>query len=275
MSTFKKPSSLPSVSTLADTDLFPAMTAAGAFKRLSWASLKALVKSAVTPDAATATAAEACDAVMIAYARKSDGYVLYSKIEKWAALQASGETALGVLVNYGDCRVILAPDDDGAGIPWSSAHGTPDTDTSLPNITSKSAAIKDADGAANTAAILAASKTGFITNTTDYAAGFCNAYSRTIQYTATDGTKKTAGLPAGKWYLPSLRELWAIYTHLNAVQRALGSISGAKAMALATHWSSTESSSSYAWNLYFSTGILSINNKSTGRCRVRPCAAFL
>lgn len=264
MPTFKKPSSLPVATSLADTDRFMPMTSAGLSKLISWSSLKSLIKTAVTPDAATATVALACDNVMIAYTQNSDtdAIVRYSKIEDWPS-RAAANYAIGVLVVSGNQRFIVAPTEAASPLKWASATSV--DIPNLTNITAKDAAASDFAGKANTAAIIAGSTSAAVTNTDQYAAGFCNKYSRL--------DSKSHGIPAGSWYLPTLGQLLIMYAYKNQIKHALSLIAGSSAPVDANYWSSTEYSAGNAWLLLFSAGGMYYTNKSS-EFRVRPVAAL-
>ncbi|MFW9601435.1 MAG: hypothetical protein ACMV1B_03850, partial [Prevotella sp.] len=130
------------------------------------------------------------------------------------------------------------------------------------------AAIADWAGKANTAAQIAASTSGAVTNTASYAPGFCNLYSRV--------NANGKGLTAGKWWLPSVGEMMLIYANMLKINYALSLISGATQLAEDRYWTSTENGSSIAWNLCLNDGYLSgWNGKASASIRVRAVSAFI
>lgn len=198
------------------------------------------------------------DGVFIMFHRKSDGYPLCVKPDKWTSYQNSGEIADGVLISEGGRNIVVAPTD--ANLYWSSAAvsggGTTTTD--------RLKALDDFEGKANTASQ--------ITHTEcqgeNYAPGFCSLYSRT--------NANGKGLTAGKWWLPSVGELMLMYSNMRKINHCLSLIAGATQMPESAHWSSTESSSTYAWSLNFSYGYLNgWYTKVSTQFRVRPVSAFI
>lgn len=203
------------------------------------------------------------DNIFIMYHRKSDNFPLMVKPHKWASYQSSGEIADGVVVVEGGKVLVVAPTQAATTLLWSSAAlvggGFSTTD--------RVAAMNDWSGKANTAAQIAASTAGAITNTVDYAPGFCNLYSRV--------NANGYGLTAGKWWLPSMGELMMIYANMQKINYALSLISGASLLTESWYWSSTESSSTYAWNLGLYDGYLNNNTKAVYKYSVRAVSAFI
>ena len=129
-------------------------------------------------------------------------------------------------------------------------------------------AIGDWAGKANTAAQIAASTTSAVTNTASYAPGFCNLYSKT--------NANGNGLTAGKWWLPSMGEMMAIYANMLKINYALSLISGATQLVEDWYWTSTENSATSAWFLYLSNGYMNTyGTKATLARHVRPVSAFV
>ncbi len=83
---------------------------------------------------------------------------------------------------------------------------------------------------------------------------------------------------AGKWFLPSLLELKAIYNLKSSIQDTLTFLSavGATQLLTATYWSSTERDESNMWILDMENGYQSTHLKNTGYdgCYVRPVVKF-
>jgi hypothetical protein len=175
---------------------------------------------------------------------------------EWTAKQNSGMTADGVLIIEGGRHLVVAP--TGTTLPWSSAAvnggGVMTTD--------RLTALNDWEGKANTAAQIEKE----VCQGTSYAPGYCAAYART--------NSSGYGLTAGKWWLPSLGELWMICAHRVRINYALSLISGATQIGTGWHWSSTEFNSYYKWNL--NMGDQSVNYYGcTYTGQVRPVSAFI
>ena len=195
------------------------------------------------------------DGVFIMFHRKSDGYPLCVKPDKY---QDSGEIADGVLISEGGRNLVVAPTD--ATLRWSSAAVSGGGTATSDRLT----ALDDFNGKNNTASQ--------ITHTEcqgkNYAPGFCSLYSRT--------NANGKGLTAGKWWLPSAGELMLMYSNMRKINHCLSLIAGATQIPEGTHWASTESSSTYAWYLLFSNGYLNTwNTKVSPQNRVRPVSAFI
>ena len=190
--------------------------------------------------------------------RKSDDFPLAVRPDKWPSYQNSGEIADGVLVVQGGKMLVVAPTD--ATLPWSSAEVSAGGTTTSDRLT----ALNDWDGKANTAAQVTHAEC----NTSSYAPGFCNTYSRV--------NANGKGLTAGRWWLPSLGELMMIYANMRKINYALSLINGATQLAGTAYWSSTEYSATYAWYLYLRDGYAGCGNaKAANQYRVRPVSAFL
>ena len=80
-------------------------------------------------------------------------------------------------------------------------------------------------------------------------------------------------LKEGQW-LPSVGEMYLIYTNLKAVNLALKLI-GAEPLKRNWYWTSTEGSAAFAWNLYLSNGYLAWLGKAANKLYVRPVSAFI
>ncbi|WP_291529244.1 hypothetical protein [Bacteroides sp. UBA939] len=204
-----------------------------------------------------ATAIISTDGIRIMYHRKSDNLMFMAKPHKWAALQANGEVADGVVIIEGGKVLVVAPNEASTMLIWSSAAisggGITTADYSI--------VINDWEGKANTDAQIAASISGAITNTASYAPGFCNLYAN-------------AALTAGKWWLPSMGELMMIYANLTRINYALSLIAGATQVREAAYWCSTECSSTRAWHLNLMSGYIGLANKVTSQCYVRAVSTL-
>ena len=205
------------------------------------------------------------DGVFIMYHRKSDDFPLMVKPHKWTALQNAGEIADGVVVVEGGKVLVVAPTEaDSAGITWSSAAVSGGATTTTDRVT----AMNDWNGKANTASIISKSTASAVTNTSAYAPGFCNLYSR--------ANANGKGLLAGKWWLPSVGEMMMIYANMTKINYCLSLITGATQLLENWYWTSTESSATSAWTLNLSNGYLgSWVTKASGKGRVRPVSAFI
>ena len=198
------------------------------------------------------------DGVFIMFHRNSDDYPLAVKPHKWASYQSSGEIAEGVLVVEGGKMLVVAPTE--ATLTWSSAAVSAGGKTTTDRLT----ALDDWAGKTSTAEQVKHSEC----NTTSYAPGFCHAYSR--------ANANGKGLTAGRWWLPSLGELMMIYANMRKINYALSLINGATQLAETAYWSSTEYSTTYAWNLSRYDGNANHwGTKATSQYRVRPVSAFL
>ena len=204
------------------------------------------------------------DGVFIMYHRKSDDFPVMVKPHKWTALQNAGEIADGVVVVEGGKVLVVAPTEaDIAGILWSSAA----VSGSATTISDRVTAMNDWNGKANTASIISKSTTAAVTNTSAYAPGFCNLYSR--------ANANGKGLLAGKWWLPSVGEMMMIYANMTKINYCLSLIAGATQLIENWYWSSTEQSAAGAWFLGLSDGYIAWRTKAGNVGRVRPVSAFI
>ncbi|MDE5989105.1 MAG: hypothetical protein K2H17_06880 [Duncaniella sp.] len=205
------------------------------------------------------------DGVFIMYHRKSDDYPQMVKPHKWTALQNAGEIADGVVVVESGKVLVVAPTEaDSAGILWSSAAVSGGATTTSDRVT----AMNDWNGKANTASIISKSTSAAVTNTSAYAPGFCNLYSR--------ANANGKGLLAGKWWLPSVGEMMMIYANMTKINYCLSLIAGATQLLENWYWTSTETSAANAWHLTLINGGLNYwNPKASDKGRVRPVSAFI
>lgn len=200
----------------------------------------------------------AVDNVFIMCHRKSDNYPLMVKPDKWGSYQSSGEIAEGVVVVEGGKILVVSPTE--TVLTWSSAAVSGGGVTASDRVT----AMSDWAGKANTASQITHTEC----SSASYAPGFCAAYSRV--------NANGKGLTAGRWWMPSLGELFCIYANMRKINYALSLIEGATQMAETWYWSSTEYSATNAWGLYLGDGTASYyTTKATNTDRVRPVSAFL
>ena len=211
------------------------------------------------------------DGVFIMFHRKSDNYPLAVRVSSWASYQTGGEIAEGVLLVEGGKHLVIAPT-EASSAKWSSKPvSSSDTSGSvqISGVTTTSdriAALNDFAGRANTTAIINGSTSSNVTNTEDYAAGFCNRYSRT--------NANGKGLTAGRWWLPSMGEMAMIWANFDKINYALSKINGATQLQTTWYWTSTQYSATYAWLLSLYDGNVTTGYKFD-QYRVRPVSAFL
>lgn len=226
---------------------------------------------ATMKDAIRADIGQLYDGVFVMFHRKSDNFPLAVRVSSWASYQASGEIAEGVLLVEGGRHLVIAPT-EASSAKWSSKPvSSSDTSGSvqISGVTTtgdRIAALNDFAGRANTTAIINGSTSSNVTNTEDYAAGFCNRYSRT--------NANGKGLTAGKWWLPSIGEMAMIWANFDKINYALSKISDTTQLISDWYWSSTQHSADNAWNLRLSDGFMHTHYKFY-QSRVRPVSAFL
>lgn len=230
-------------------------------------------------EAINANSLQMYDGIFIMFHRKSDDFPLAVSVSDWASRQSAGEIADGVLLVEGGKHVVIAPTEASAGLSWSSkptkvtksdgSVSSKGDGVQISGVTTtgdRLTAFADFTGKANTAAIIKASTTTNITNTADYAPGFCNKYSR--------ANANGKGLLAGTWWLPSLAELALIWANFDKINYALSKITGATQLQNTWYWSSTQRSADTAWRLYLNDGYMSSHYKFY-QGGVRPVSAFL
>lgn len=254
MTQVKNLKDLPTLSKLGTTNsLLATENATGKSYRMSAANLKSELGSISIDDV--------MDNVFIMCHRytsaNQDNYPICYRPSEWAAQEAAGNVATGVLLIDGGRKLVIAPQEKTS--TWSTCQlecGTKQTDRLL--------AQELYNGKENCAKIL--------TNTTlaaegdASAVGWCNAYER-----INAGGK---GLKAGAWWLPSLGELYLMFANYTKINYALSKISGATLLSKNPYWSCTEGSAQNAWYLNFFTGSQGFNVKSSHQFRVRPVSAF-
>lgn len=202
------------------------------------------------------------DGVFVMFHRKSDNFPIVVRVSSWAYYQNRGEIADGVLLVEGGRHLVIAPTESSA-VKWSSGH------VLISGVTTTSdriTAFNDFSGQANTTAIINASTPSNVTNTNDYAAGFCKKYSRT--------NANGGGLLAGRWWLPSTGELAMIWANFDKINYALSKISGATKLKVVAYWSSTQGSTDGAWDFNLGDGGMRAYSK-LNESTARPVSAFL
>lgn len=243
-------SSVTDVTTVNSTDRILMKDANGKLIPISLANLRNALNEGVSPNAQM-------DGIFIMYHQKSNNYPLMVKPHKWTSLQSSGEIADGVVVVEGGKMLVVAPTE--TALTWSSAAVSGGGTTTTDRLT----AMNDWAGKANTTAQVTHSEC----NTSSYAPGYCNLYSRT--------NANGYGLTAGKWWLPSLGEMLMIYANMTKINYALSLITGATQLQENWYWTSTEYGATYAWNLYLNDGNVDGNTKASYARRVRAVSAFI
>lgn len=250
MTQVKNLKDLPTLSKLGTTNsLLATENATGKSYRMSAADLKKELGSISIDDV--------MDNVFIMCHRSSDNYPVCYRPSEWAAQEAAGNVATGVLLIDGGRKLVIAPQEKTS--TWSTCQVVCGTDSS-----DRLAVQELYNGKENCAKIL--------TNTTlaaegdASAVGWCNAYER-----INAGGK---GLKAGAWWLPSLGELYLMFANYTKINYALSKISGATLLSRDAYWSCTEYSATNAWYLGFSDGVQGISLKSSSQFRVRPVSAF-
>lgn len=252
----KKLSGQATVTTINNDQKFPVTDANGKVTLISLANLKTALLAGMNLNGLY-------DGIFIMYHHKSNDYPLMVKPHKWTSLQNSGEIADGVVVVEGGKILVVAPTESTSKLAWSSADISGGGTTTTDRVT----AMNDWNGKANTAATIKASKANAITNTAQYAPGYCNLYSR---------ANANGGLTAGKWWLPSLGEMFMIYANMTKINYALSLITGATQLVEDWYWTSTESGAASAWDLNLGDGrAYCWNSKASNTFRVRAVSAFI
>lgn len=247
------------VTTINNDQKFPVTDANGKVTLISLANLKTALLAGMNLNGLY-------DGIFIMYHRKSDDYPLMVKPHKWTSLQNSGEIADGVVVVEGGKILVVAPTESTSKLTWSSAAISGGGTTTTDRVT----AMNDWSGKASTAAIIKASKADAVTNTAQYAPGYCNLYSRA------NANANGKGLTAGKWWLPSLGEMFMIYANMTKINYALSLITGATQLVEDWYWTSTEISATSAWYLSLRDGDTRYwGAKASTTIRVRAVSAFI
>lgn len=254
----KKLNEQTATTTVASGEKFAKVDANGRVTLIDLANLKAALLGGLNLN-------NMMDGVFIMHHRKSDDLPLMVKPHMWTSLQNAGEIADGVAVVEGGKVLVVAPTEaDSAGILWSSAAVSGGATTTDDRVT----AMNDWNGKANTASIISKSTSAAVTNTSAYAPGFCNLYSRV--------NANGEGLTAGKWWLPSAGEMMMICANMTKINYCLSLISGATQLLENWYWTSTESLAADAWILGLGDGnLIAWGHKASTKGGVRPVSAFI
>ena len=239
------------VTTVTTSQYIPLTDGSGNTTKVSLANLKAALLAGINLNSIN-------DGIFIMFHRNSDNYPLMVKPDKWTSYQNSGEIAEGVVVVEGGKILVVSPTE--TALTWSSAAVSGGGVTTSDRVT----AMNDWAGKANTASQITHTEC----SSASYAPGFCAAYSRV--------NANGQGMTAGRWWLPSLGELFCIYANMRKINYALSLIEGATQLEETWYWSSTEYSATYAWTLtLYDGGANGWNTKAANTARVRPVSAFL
>ena len=247
----KKLSAQTTVTTVASAQKFPMTDSNGNVTLISLADLKKEMLAGMNLNAME-------DGVFIMFHRKSDNFPLMVKPHKWTSYQSSGEIAEGVVIVEGGKCLVVAPTESDSRLLWSSAAVSGGGTTTSDRVT----AINDWNGKTNTSNQCGNTEC----SGTNYAPGYCHAYSRV--------NANGSGLTAGKWWLPSMGEMMMIYANMVKVNYALSLINGATQIVEDAYWTSTEDSATSAWLLTLYDGLNS-HAKASNSLRVRAVSAFI
>lgn len=247
----KKLSGQTSTTTVASGEQFVKVDANGKVTRIPLANLQTAILGGVSTNAIE-------DGIFIMYHDKGNNYPYMAKPHKWPSLQTSGQIADGVVIVEGGRLLVVAPT-QADSLLWSSAAANGGGVTTTDRVT----AYSDMAGKANTAAQISHAEC----QGASYAPGYCAAYSR--------ANANGYGLTAGKWWLPSLGEMFMIYANMTKINYALSLIDGATLLVENWYWTSTESSALSAWYLYLGSGYMTSHAKASNKGRVRPVSAFI
>ena len=179
---------------------------------------------------------------------ESDYYRFYHP-EAFSASNVAN--AVGVMVKDGDNHIIIAKDYAPSTMKWATSNVTGGT-----AYLGRTDAMKDHDGRAKTATVV---------NTLGDNAPFAKFCAN---YYPANMAENNALFGKGRWWAPASGDLWIMYQHFNEINYAFSLINGTLLVREA-HWSITEYSATYAWNLYFGNGTFGRTSKVHTR-RVRP-----
>lgn len=143
------------------------------------------------------------------------------------------ESLTGVALVMNGKAFEIATSDASTGSKWAATSLTTDQQTYFSGnyITSSTTAKADMDGKGNTQRIIDAGVT-IATVINDY-----------------NTSNGTAG-----WYLPSLGQLYNIYTNVSQINTLLGMVNGTKIPTSAAYWGSSVYSANAAWLVDFDSG---------------------
>lgn len=250
----KKLSGQTATTTVAATEKFVKVDAADKVTLISLSDMKAAVMGGID-------SRQVMDGVYIMYHSKAANFPLMARPTEWPYRQNSGEIADGVAVVTAGRVLVVAPTESASGgLQWCSAPLTVGTEKD------REGALADLNGKANTVAALSASTSAAVTDTSAYAAGFCNQYSRV--------NANGVGLTAGRWWLPSAGEMLLIATNFYKINYCLSLIAGAAQLS-GCYWTSTKGNKNGAWRMYVGDFNLFNGNVVSEKQGVRPVSTFL
>ena len=250
----KKLSGQTATTTVAATEKFVKVDAADKVTLIDLQNLKAAIFGGLDLDCMM-------DGVYIMYHHEASGSALMAAPTEWPVIQNSGEIADGVAVVTAGRVLVVAPTESASGgLQWCSAPLTVGTEKD------REGALADLNGKANTVAALSASTSAAVTDTSAYAAGFCNQYSRV--------NANGVGLTAGRWWLPSAGEMLLIAANFYKINYCLSLIAGAAQLS-GCYWTSTKGNKNGAWRMYVGDFNLFNGNVVSEKQGVRPVSTFL
>lgn len=250
----KKLSGQTVTATVAAGEKFAKVDSNGNVTLIALANLKSAIMGEISAN-------QVLEGVYIMYHHKASGSAIMATPTEWPGRQNSGEIADGVAVVTAGRVLVVAPTESASGgLQWCSAPLTVGTEMD------REGALADLNGKANTAAAIAASTSAAVTDTSAYAAGFCNQYSRV--------NANGVGLTAGRWWLPSAGEVLLIAANLYKINYCLSLIAGA-AQLRGCYWTSTKGDKNGAWRMYVSDLNLYNGNVVSEKQGVRPVSTYL
>lgn len=250
----KKLSRQTATTTVAATEKFVKVDAADKVTLIDLQNLKAAVMGGID-------SRQVMEGVYIMYHHKASGVALMAAPTEWPGKQNSGEIADGVAVVTAGRVLVVAPTESASGgLQWCSAPLTVGTEKD------REGALADLNGKANTVAALSASTSAAVTDTSAYAAGFCNQYSRV--------NANGVGLTAGRWWLPSAGEMLLIAANFYKINYCLSLIAGAAQLS-GCYWTSTKGNKNGAWRMFVGDFNLYNGNVVSEKQGVRPVSTFL
>ena len=183
------------------------------------------------------------------------GDILYSDLNCYdeSSLPSVRATPIAVVFDT-ENRLAIGLNNAPSAMGWASVQ---EDISGLTNYSSSTTALEETTtGKENTATIVAL---GGDYASSSYAPGYC--------YNLTEGNQ-----PEGSWFLPSLKELKAIYDNQTTINTALTN-SGGTALTTSFYWPSTEYGSNSAWVLRMRDGYVNYLGKMSG-LNVRCGLAF-
>ena len=212
----------------------------------------------------------ATDGCFISYCDNNDHCRYNKPYWEWPALEKQGEVADGVYVHIdGQIPIIVSP--TRGTVFWSKNEVLINGDVGE----SYEKAVLDYSGKEKTAELMAKGRELFgdeqETWKNNYAAPWCAAYNRSHE----DGNGSVIGYGAGRWWLPSMGQLIAIWKRKESINRCLEVISGAQLLTDGITYSSTERSARQAWRINMALGYIQSINKTSPTYSVRAVTSIV